>query len=186
MEVNKASSSFDMYINEDVFKDDYIDYEELKKAADQVHQYFNREVTIKLSKGYAIVFEPVDERSSALVSNVLTKDVHNLQPFIAMLRFRRIKIVSAWKSKRKEKIARVIDLHVRCIQDDNDKDGFTSYDPEFIPDVLAALKRYILLLHDKSDFSSLKMKKLSEEEMKNIYQLYQEIYFILDLLYGID
>lgn len=184
METGSIKATYDMYINECVLENDYIDYEELKKAADQIHQYFNREITIKISNGYSLTFEPVDEKSASLVGKILSTDASNLQEFIKMLRFRRLKVAPVCKSKRNTKIANGIDLFLRCVQDKNDRDNFSTFDANYIYNVLDDLGKYINYLHEKGDFSDIKVKKLSDKDMLIVYQILQEIFFILELLYA--
>lgn len=176
--------TFDMYLNECKFEDDYIDDEALVKASEQIHQYFDREVAIRLSEGYELVFEPIGASSSFLVGKILANDASNLQNFIGMLRFRRIAIRNKNNSNRKNKIAAAIDKHIQFIHDSHDIDGFTSYNPGFIPDVIASIKKAICKFHESCDFSVLGLKKLSESEVLTVYQLYQELLYVLDLFFA--
>lgn len=176
-------SSFSMYLNEEKLDDDYIDKEDLVKASEQVHQFFDREVTIKLSNGYGLVFDPIGASSSFLVSKILASDAGNLQNFIGMLRFRRVRIIAPIGNKKKWKIAAGITYHLMKIHGDYDLDGFTSYNPEFIPGVLGELKKVIMKIFERNDFSDIGIK-LKESEIFSVYQLYQEILYVLDLFYA--
>lgn len=169
---------FSLYLNEEVFDEDNFDEEELKKASDIIHQYFNKEVIIKLSNNYQLVFEPIGFKDSQMVGKIISSDVSNLQNYIHMLRFRKIKVVN---SSPQDKAKYLNNLLQSCFRS-SDIDGFSSYNPNFIPNVINSLKSSLFDCYEQGRLVFVE-KPVSKKLMKKLYQVLREVSYILELYF---
>ena len=178
---------FNFYLNGDDFSSENVDEDELYKASVRIHQYFNDKVSISLSKGFLLRFEPIGQESAFLVGDVLSKNAMDLQKYLNMLRFRKIRLVH--HGKRKE-LANGINEYLNNIFIEHDIDGMSTYNPNFITDSLNGIKNRVVKYYEKimdNDYTfTIGGMKNSKKEKRIIYQVLVEVMNILRILFSED
>lgn len=169
---------YSLYLNKEVFDEDNFDDEELVKASQIIHQYFDREVTIKLSNGYRLVFEPVNFSDAPSVGKIISSDVSNLQNYIHMLRFRKIRLEHPTPKNK----AKYVDNHLQLIMRKHNIDGFNSYNPKYIPKVINELKTSLYECYERGCLVFVN-KPVEKKLTLKLYQVLREVTYILELFF---